>query len=293
MLKRIVVLAVALSFGVSVWADYIADRQAAMKFVKAKKNEEALAAFTKMAEGKVSDAQKSDALEQAAMCAHRLKDFDKALELAKQIPIEPAAKTVRMRLLQGNRKRAEVIAEFKDVDFSAWPEKYAGEAFFIRGECYFSTRKGAKAEADLKKALENLGPGYNMDYARLTLAHNYRQNLKDDAKALATYREGVKKGHDAYGWISLTCTTSAAEILRKQQKYGEALDTLGQVNVAQMKKGYWAAAMRSAYAEVYAAQGKKAEAIAKMKEAAEIEGIAEWQKKRLDKKLKKLQGEAQ
>lgn len=289
MLKRILVLAIVLSCSVSALGDYIADRQAAMKLVKAKKHKEAMAAFLKMAAGKVSEPQKSDALEQAAMCAHRLKQPEKAMKLAQQIPIEPASKTVQMRLLQGTRKRKEVIEKFKDEAIASWPEKYAGEAFFIRGECYFSLRKGTEAEADLKKALENLAKGYNWSYAQLTLGHNYRRNLKDDKKALEAYLEGTRKGHDAYGWLSLTCMTSAAAILRSQGKTDEALQALGKVNMGKAT-GYWGAAVRQAYAEIYAAQGKKAEAIAKMKQAAETKGVTKRQKASLEKALRALQG---
>jgi len=288
MLKRIVVCTIALCFAVSAFADYISDREVAMALVRAKKDAEALSAFVKMAEGADLDAQKADALEQAAMCAHRMKNFDTAMELAKRIPVEAASKTVQMRLLQGNRKRQEVIERFKDEDFSVWPEKYAGDAFFIRGECYFSLKNGRAAEADLKRALENLGMGSNRDYARLTLAHNYRTNLQDDEKALELYLEGVEKSRDAYGWIRLTCITSAADILRRQGKTDEALQTLDRAKMDK-PKGYWGVAFRQAYAEVYAAQGKKEEAVARMKQALETEGISAWQKNAIEKRLKELE----
>ncbi|MEI6424129.1 MAG: hypothetical protein WCP55_18075, partial [Lentisphaerota bacterium] len=64
MFKHIIAVAAVLSFNMNGWADYPADRKAAMELVKAGKNEEALSAFEKMAEGTAVEAQKSDAIEQ-------------------------------------------------------------------------------------------------------------------------------------------------------------------------------------------------------------------------------------
>jgi hypothetical protein len=71
MLKKIAVFGIILALGVSVRADYPADRKAAMELVQAGKNEEALSAFTKLSQSAVEEAQKADAIEQAAMCARR------------------------------------------------------------------------------------------------------------------------------------------------------------------------------------------------------------------------------
>jgi len=89
MRKRLITLAVVLACSAPVCADYIADRKAAMDLVKAGKNEEAMTAFIEMAETTTNAAQESDALEQAAMCAHRQKEHDQAMQLARQIPLVP------------------------------------------------------------------------------------------------------------------------------------------------------------------------------------------------------------
>ena len=122
----------------------------------------------------------------------------------------------------------------------------------------------------------------------MILAHNYNQVLKDKEEALETYRQGIEKGPRAYGWISLTSQSSAAVILREQGKTDEALKVLGSVDTS-ASIGYWGAAMREAYAESYFKQGKQAEAIATMKEAMEVEGVAAWQKTRLEKRLAAMQ----
>jgi len=63
MLKKIIVLAVIMVCGINVLADYVSDRKTAMNLIRGGTNEEALVLFKKMVEGKVSDFQKSDALE--------------------------------------------------------------------------------------------------------------------------------------------------------------------------------------------------------------------------------------
>jgi tetratricopeptide (TPR) repeat protein len=287
MYKRIIAVATILSLNVSVWADYPSDRKAAMELVKAGKNEEALSAFDKMAKGTAVEAQKSDALEQAALCSNRLKKYDQAIELAGQIPSVPMAKSVKIQLMLENRKYEEIIAAFKDEDMSNWPEKAAGPAYFCLGRAYITVRDGKAAETDLKKAVETLGEGELKDQARLLLGETYRDILNDDAQALAVFTEGTK-AQALYGWICMTCIISASDILAKQNKCDEALAVLGKVDSSKMT-GAWKYNFILAYANVAAAQGKKEDAIAKLNEAMAAKDIADWQKTAFQKKLKELQ----
>jgi len=295
MLRRAIPVVILLSASAHVRADYIADRKAAMELVRGGKYEAALAAFTEMAEGTDNDRQKSDALEQAALCAHHLKRYGKAMELAQQIPLTPASKRVQMRVMHENGKRRELIDSFKDEDLGAWPEKDAGAALFYRGEAYFSLKMGPAAEADLKVALENLGKGYLRGQAALTLAHNYRQNLPDDQAALNAYirMQKAERKRDQWGWLYLTAVTSAADILRQQEKHDEALAMLGQVAVDKMGDGYWKAALLCAYGEIRASQGQTAKALARFTEALAVKGIPDAQKVACQRRVRELEGDAE
>ena len=292
MYKQIIAVAVILSFNVNSWADYPSDRKAAMELVKADKNEEALSAFDKMAKDTVDEAQKSDALEQAAMCASRLKKYDQAIELAGQIPLVPMAKTVQMRIMLDNGKGTEILAKFKDDAISDWPSQAAGEASYYRAVAYSQAKDGKNAEVDLKNALKNLAPGYTADQTRLTLADNYQNNLKDDQRALPAYLEAEEKATVAFGWIRLQSIVSASEIFRRQNRYDEAIQILDKAEVNNLN-GYWRIAVLGAYGETLAShpQGKKAEAAGKFKEALAVKGITDAQKVAYEKRLAELQAE--
>ncbi len=291
MFKRIFALMVVLSFGMTALADYPADRKAAMDLVNAGKNQEALAAFTKMAEASTIETQKSDALEQAAYCTNRLKKYDEAIELAKKITPPEMSKAVQMSLMLDNRKSAELLAAFKGEDISNWPDKAAGLAGYCRGIAYITVRDGQAAVADLKKAVDSLGEGYMRDEARLRLGETYGALLNDDAQALAVYADGIAKSKDNYGWIRMTCITSTSDILVKQKKCDEALAVLGKIDSSAMT-GVWKYNFMLAYANVYAAQGKKAEAIAKLNAGLAAKDIADWQKPLFQQKLKEVQADA-
>ena len=145
MLKRTIFIGLVLALCMNVRADYPSDRKAATALYAAGKNEEALAAFRKMAAEKVTDFQKSDALEQAAMCAHRLKQFDLAMDLALQIPIAQISKSVQLNHLVYQRKWKEVVEKFKDEDISSWPNDIAGRSFFFRAQSYSVLGDGKKS----------------------------------------------------------------------------------------------------------------------------------------------------
>jgi tetratricopeptide (TPR) repeat protein len=271
-------------------ADYPADRKAAADLMAAGKLDEALAAFLKLADAAAGDNQKSDALDQAAACAARLRKYDEAIRIAKRIPQPQTAKAAQMNAMLWNGKYEELVAAFKAEDFSAWPEKNAGLAYFCRGRAYITLRDGKAAEADMKKAVETLGEGEARNEARLLLGDIYRDLLQDDAQALVVYQENVAKAAK-FGWIQMTSVVSVSAILVRQKKFDEALAAMKDYDPARMS-GVWKYTFLMAYAELYAAQGKKAEAVAALKEGLAAKDLAAWQRPGFEQKLKELQGDA-
>lgn len=269
------VAVMVMAFAVSALADYVTDRKAAVELMRAGKNEEALAAFTKMAAGAASDVQKSDALQQAALCADDLKQYDRAIKLAQEIPLTPNSKSVQMRIMLENRKFPELVAKFKDEDTDPWPADVSGEALFYRGRAYYHLKDGKAAEADMAKAADRLPDGEVKWQALLFMGNNYLNNLKDDKKALDAYAQVIRKFENG-NWIYLQAVISSTGILRTQGKYDEALQMLAKIDPKELAGNYWPPALRYAYGETYSAQGKKAEAIAKFKEALAVAGNGEW-----------------
>jgi len=269
-------------------ADYVAERRAAMELVKSNKLDEALAALTNLAAvADFSGFQKSDALEQAAMCASRLKQYDRALELAAQIPLKPISNKCRMGLMFENRKFKEVIDEFKDENIEKWPgdENTVGEGFYYRGMACFQWNDGTNAVKDLRKAAEYLADEALLGQSCLRLGDACLK-LNDEPQALDAYLKAIKAAN-AGGWIKSTATVSAAGILRKQGKFDEAFRILENAGAGKMD-GYWGFVMLCSWADTLAAQGKKAEAIAKYREALSLKGINEAQKKEAENVLQSL-----
>lgn len=134
--------------------DLLIESRAASDLMGKRKYAEALTALVALAgEEKVTDFQKSDVLQKAAACARALDDFDRAAELADQIPIDAVAKTVRMENLLAQRKHDVLIEQFGAEDFSRWPFWQIGEGAFLRGQAHFAAKDEKKAAADLQTAL--------------------------------------------------------------------------------------------------------------------------------------------
>jgi tetratricopeptide (TPR) repeat protein len=288
MLKRTIFIGLVLALCMNVRADYPSDRKAATALYAAGKNEEALAAFRKMAAEKVTDFQKSDALEQAAMCAHRLKQFDLAMDLALQIPIAQISKSVQLNHLVYQRKWKEVVEKFKDEDISSWPNDIAGRSFFFRAQSYSVLGDGKKAEADFKNALK-----YPLEFGMKGqvlqgLGDAYQNILKDDEQALSTYRMMYQAGGARY--LQIHAAISAAKILMRQEKYDEAIQELKKIDTKDLTL-FWRYDMLCLSGNILAKQGKKPEALLKYGEALRLEGITTAQKDAAQKALNELQAE--
>jgi hypothetical protein len=115
---------------------------------------EALPVLLALAEGRVTDYQKSVALEQAAAAAVALKDFAQADALAARIPVPAVQKTARMQNLLGQGKAPEVVAQFAEEDMAKWPFWKRGDGYLARGRANLIVRNAKQAGADLAHALE-------------------------------------------------------------------------------------------------------------------------------------------
>jgi len=241
--------------------DYLIASRAADEFERQRKHEESLAAYVALAEGDVTDLQKSAALEEAAGCARSLKDSKRASELADRIPVEAVATTTRMHNLLAERKAPELIARFGREDIGAWPFWEAGDGYFARGRAYAITGTGKEAEADLTRALEWTSDRRIRRSIYLALGENRERRLRDDDAAFEAYRQIVDPPRTLGAADEFRALLGMARILTRRGECDEALATIHLADVDKLR-GYWRGSMLLALGETLAAAGRKDKALA-------------------------------
>jgi len=242
--------------------DYIVASNKADALYRSGKVAAALQAYLRLArtEG-ATDFQISDALRQAARCARRLDDDERATELAEQIPLAPVAKTVEMESLLAMRKAEELIERFGDEDIAAWPFRQAGAGWLARGRAYFMTDDGPHAERDLLRAEPFVADDLTRASLWLTVGRNREENLRDADRALAAYRR-VAGMHSRRGSaVYFRGLIATARLLRQRGQFDEAMAVLSRVDVDELR-GYWRGALLLARGETLRAAGKTDDALA-------------------------------
>lgn len=183
------------------------------------------AGFLALAEGKLTDFQKSAALEQAAL-------QDKTV--IERIPLEVVKKAARMRSLPA----PEVIAQFGSEDISQWPFWKRGDGFHHRGRAYSITKDGERAETDLSAALEFTNEPRTRDAILLIQGQNRENNLKDDAKAFEAYQAIVEGRTRIGGADEYAALQGIARVLTRKGRFDEALAVLDKADIQNLK-GVW------------------------------------------------------
>ncbi len=206
--------------------DFALQFQAAMRERKAD-------LFLTLAQGKVTDFQKSAALEQAARY-----DPAAAPSIIQQIPIETVQKAAQMHYLLATSKPQELLARFAQEDLMQWPFWKRGEGYHARGRAYFLAKQGQKAEQDLMAALQWTSQPRTRHAILLTLAQNREENLRDDKAALVAY-QAIIEGHEQIGgWEQYTALEGIARILARQGRFDEALHILNRAEPDKLQ-GAW------------------------------------------------------
>ncbi len=265
--------------------DYLIGKRAADELTRARKWDEALTACLKLANAeKVTHFQKSEALQQAARCATNLENYDRAGELAGEIPIDAVAKTTRMHILAAQRKWPEIVGRFGGENLESWPFWQIGEGAYARAKGFYFTKDGPRAEADFQRALTYTPDSRILVNIRAAMAHNRETNLGDDAGALELYRENLAGKAKIGGADEFRSVERAAAILSNQGKFDEALETYGVVDFAKLT-GFWRHAMLISRGDTLAAAGRENEASEAYREVAGDESASAGHRKQARERL--------
>lgn len=219
--------------------DHIIAGRAAESLVRKRNWDEALEAYLKMAKAEKATAfQKSDALQQAARCAMALGDFERADDLADQIPIKSVSHTVYMHNLIAQRKWQEVATGFAGEDMNQWPFWQIGEAAFARGRAFYFMKNGDRTEADLQLALQYEPDTRTRVSIRQMIGHNREVNLGDDEGALQFYRANFEGKTGIGGADEFRSVNRAAQVLSRQGRHEKALAVFDAVDF-EKTRGFW------------------------------------------------------
>ena len=267
------------------YSDYLIAGKAADNLLRARKNQEALAAYVGLAATEdATDLQQAAALRLAASAARNLKDYAKAAELVERIPLPAVAKTVRMENLLAQRKHAELLEQFGKEDFSNWPFAHVGIAAFTRARAYLLNKDGQAAEADLQTALVLTSDKHLRSSLLANLGHNRETNLKDDASALAAYRRNFVGKERIGGADEFRSVQQAARILSRQGKHASALKTLANIDAVK-QTGSWRATTYAIQGDILTAAGRKQEARDAYQNALAKPGLPNTWRKVIEKTL--------
>lgn len=223
--------------------------------------DEALAAYMAAAEGKVTELQRSYALEQAAATARSLRKPELADQLAARFPIAAVKKTVVMQNLLDQSQDQRLVEQFAQEDIARWPFWKRGDGYFARGRAYAATKSGKDAEADLARALAWTSDPRLRDAIRLALGQNREDNLKDSDAALIAYQAILATAETLGSADQFQAVQAAARIQASSGRFDEALATLGKVEIGTLR-GFWRDSMLLARGDTLRAAGRKAEALA-------------------------------
>jgi len=254
-------------------ADFEADLRAAGAMCQEKKHEEAIRACLKLGEGRSDPEERYQAVSAAAICARlHLGSEARALDLCQRINAQPYVKACRATVYQWATSPSKVLADFRDEDFSAWPESLAAIGYAVRASAYYNTKSGPEAARDFLRTFQ-FAKSYAKWSALQKLGDTCWKLLDDELLAEACYRKCMSDFGG--GWPGLQARVNLGDLLLSQQRYDAALQCL---TGAPGAEGFWKAALLIGAAKVHIAAGHKPEAIAALKQALATAGLHASQK---------------
>ena len=172
--------------------------------------------------------------------------LEEGLAMAKAVDDKPYSLYAQMEIMFAACDYKGIVTGFGQVDIAAWPPRrlaivslwtginsgYKDEdvrsmALYYRGYAYYKTGSGEAAEKDLEKAAELINSDCPKVEILRTLANLEGQLLKNKEKAFAVNMKitNLRGGSPCYPSFMFSFLY-AADYLREQKRYDEALDVL-------------------------------------------------------------------
>lgn len=287
--NTLVLLLLSVLTGTEVFGDEALDvRQKAKPLVTQKRFAEAIAYYEEMAK-KTADKDNNATFLKAAskIASEKLKDFDQAMSLAKQIQDPGYSKSRQLILLEENKQPQLAIEQFGKADIKSWPFTCRLDSFLSRGRAYIELGNFSSAEQDLIQASEGFGTVMNKGQSCKLLGDLYKEQLKDDDKALAAYRKALVVTTANYSWRN-DAFLNTITILLKQDKGAEAMLAFESVDFEKLSNFHAKGLFYLAHADVLIEQNYNGQAATQLIKVLQMGEVTESLKKRADEKLQVL-----
>lgn len=202
------------------------------------KGADLLAAYSALATGPYTPAQKDYALELSARAARSLRQLAVSENLITRIQDPAVKKTATMLHLLDTAQPQKVVEQFASASIDTWPFWKRGDAFLARGRAYFLAKSGPAAQADLIAALDWIGDPRQRDDALLLLGQNATANLHDDDAALRHFHQIIDGQKQLGSATQFDAIHGIAVIQARRGQRDAALATLRLVDYEKMP-GVW------------------------------------------------------
>jgi len=293
-MTRALTTALVLGVGLNAMADFAEDFQAAKRLLDERDYPAAHQAFAKLAASAPNDHGRTWSLSYAAIALGRHEHYDQAIELAQTIGAKPAAAYTQMHIMDTNRRYRDLVTSFSKEDIAAWPDRINYKGLFLRGVAYRAVGGRQAAIENLQQCVGLAGCDNAVKLDALNRAAALWRDLKDDAKAMDTYRRAfaIYDGQPRWKgkWLYPQAVLGATRIAMGQGKYNEAKAMLAKFSVkpAREKRGSWDFLVLETYGDIALAQGKQSDALGEYREAITIKTHKSYTD-RVNRKIRELQ----
>lgn len=261
------------------------DFQEAMRMARTPgKDGEAEAVFLELADRQVRHQQCIEAaLEQASLLALRRKDFEEAEKRAGRIKDKPLQTLCRMRIWDAQLRWTNIVEAAGSQDLAAWPDRLVYDAAMCRARAHAMLGNAVAAEKDFLLAQTTTFDANQLAFANLTLGNLYRDQVKDESKALAAYKAVIDS--PVVGAAKYDSIIAYAVLLAKKGDEKEAIAQLDKLGAENIPSADWRCRIQQAYGDVYAALKRPDAALAAYRKALEVPDVSQYMVKKIEEQI--------
>jgi tetratricopeptide (TPR) repeat protein len=168
-------------------------------------------------------------------------------------------------------------------DLTTWPDRLVYDAAMCRGQAHAMQGDAASAEKDFLLARKATFDANQLAFANLALGNFYRDQVKDEIKALAAYNAVIES--PVVGAAKYDSVIACAVLLAKKGDEKEAIAQLDKLGMENITSADWRCRIQQAYGDVYVALKRPDAALAAYRKALEIPDVSKYMVKAIEERI--------